>query len=153
MAPKRVPAPIPTKEMASAIDRSMARNRCIVAATSQVVPFGNAMHACMAIRWTFEEKIMHISATGEGGFAGLSERYEIDTEAASGGKAIEAALDGIGFFAAKADATPDAIGFDLVRWRIAVSDGTRKSTVTFVEDGSEAAAPWQHLVMLIKAAQ
>lgn len=95
---------------------------------------------------------MRIAATGEGGFAGLSERFDVDTTAASGGKAIEAALDDIGFFTSSADATPDAIGFDLVRWRISVSDGDRNNSVTFVEDGSAAAAPWQDLVQLIKAA-
>ncbi len=94
---------------------------------------------------------MQIVATGEGGFAALSERFDVDTAAVPGGKEIEAALDDIGFFTSSADATPDAIGFDLVRWRISVSDADRNNSVTFVEDGSAAAAPWQELVLLIKA--
>ena len=96
---------------------------------------------------------MHILATGEGGFAGLSERFEVDTATAPGGKAIEAAFDDIGFFTSMADATPDAIGFDLVRWRISAGNGTRKNAVTFVEDGSAASVRWQNLLALIKAAQ
>ena len=41
---------------------------------------------------------MKISATSSGGFAGLREHYEIDTEAHPAGHALEAALAGCGFF-------------------------------------------------------
>ncbi|MFT5643937.1 MAG: hypothetical protein ACI83P_001491 [Janthinobacterium sp.] len=107
----------------------------------------------MALWWTFEEIIMNIVATGEGGFAGACNRYNIDTALAPEGKALEAAFEGIGFFSASADATPDAIGFDLMRWRITADDGARQHTVSFVEDGSAEAVPWQDLRQLIKAAQ
>lgn len=95
---------------------------------------------------------MNISATCSGGFAGLSEHYEIDTQTGVGGKALEALLAHIGFFAAAADATPDAIGADIPRWRISVRDGNRQHTVSFVEDGSAVGAPWQKLLAQIKAA-
>ncbi|HEV7814418.1 MAG TPA: protealysin inhibitor emfourin [Janthinobacterium sp.] len=95
---------------------------------------------------------MKITATGSGGFAGLSERYEIDTETSPAGKALEAALADSGFFAAPAQATPQHAGADLVRWTISVEYGGRQHAVSFVEDGSSDYERWQNLLAHIRAA-
>lgn len=95
---------------------------------------------------------MKLSASASGGFTGRTEYYEVDTAASPAGPALEAALAGADFFAAPADATPDAIGADLRRWCIAADDGARMHTVCFVEDGSAATAYWQEIVTQIKAA-
>lgn len=92
---------------------------------------------------------MKISASGGGGFAGLSEHYEIDTDASAAGKALEAALADSGFFAAQAG--HETIGADLPRWRITVTADGRQHTVSFAEDGSAAYARWQNLLAQIRA--
>lgn len=94
---------------------------------------------------------MKISASGSGGYAGLSEHYEIDTDASPGGKALEAVLADTGFFAAAADAGREPIGADLQRWRLTVTADGRRHTVSFVEDGSAANARWQNLLTQIRA--
>ena len=95
---------------------------------------------------------MKISATSSGGFAGLSEHYEIDTAASAKGKSLEAALAGSGFFAAKADAASEVIGADIPRWTITVDADGRRHTLSFAEDGSAANGQWQNLVAQIRAA-
>lgn len=97
---------------------------------------------------------MKISATGGGGFAGLTEHYrELDTATLANGKAIETMLTEMQFFQAAADATPEAVGADMPRWRITVNDGGQRHTVSFVEDGSPASAPWTNLLAQIRAGQ
>ena len=97
---------------------------------------------------------MKISATGGGGFAGLTEHHQgIDTETLTNGKAIEAMLATMQFFQSAADATPEAVGADIPRWRITVSDGAQHHTVSFAEDGSPASAPWTNLLAQIRAGQ
>ena len=97
---------------------------------------------------------MKISATGGGGFAGLTEHYqELDTQAVPNGKEIEAMLNRMRFFTAPADATPEAVGADIPRWTITVSDGGERHAVSFVEDGSPASAPWTNLLAQIRAGQ
>ena len=97
---------------------------------------------------------MKISATGGGGFAGLTEQYqELDTQALANGKAIEEMLTQMQFFKTAADATPEALGADMPRWHITVSDGGQHHTVSFVEDGSPASAPWTNLLSQIRAGQ
>ena len=70
-----------------------------------------------------------------------------DTGALDQGAAIEALLRDLDFFAA---APPAAIGADIGRWDITVADGDRRRTVTFTEDGSAEAAPWQSLVSQLR---
>lgn len=95
---------------------------------------------------------MKISATSSGGFAGLSEHYEIDTAASAKGKTLEAALADTGFFAIKANAAPDVVGADIPRWTITVEADGRRHTLSFAEDGSAANGHWQNLVAQIRAA-
>ena len=95
---------------------------------------------------------MKLSASASGGFTGRTQYYEVDTAASPAGPALEQALAAVGFFAAAADATPDAVGADLRRWCIGADDGTRTHSVCFVEDGSAATARWQEIVTQIKAA-
>jgi hypothetical protein len=95
---------------------------------------------------------MKISASASGGFAGQAQHHEIDTDDCPVGTALAGMLDDIGFFAARADATPGAVGADLCRWTITATDGRRRHSVSFVEDGSSESAPWQNLLSQIRAA-
>jgi len=91
--------------------------------------------------------MMIITASGGGGFAGLSQHYEIDTTASPAGAALEAAVASSGFFTAPA--APAPIGADLGRWTITVTDGARRRSLDLVESG---APPWQDLLDLIRSA-
>ncbi|KAB8042222.1 protealysin inhibitor emfourin [Janthinobacterium aquaticum] len=88
---------------------------------------------------------MKISATSSGGFAGLSEHYEIDTQVHPQGRAVEAALAHAGLFAQLQESV-QPVGADLRRWQIVVESPEGRSSMTFIEDGSAASAPWQALV-------
>lgn len=92
---------------------------------------------------------MHISASGGGGFAGQTAQLDVDTAKAPNGKSIEALVRDMGFFARQ---PPAAIGADLMHWTITVTDGPTKHSVTFVDDGSAAAAPWQALLAQLRLA-
>jgi hypothetical protein len=91
---------------------------------------------------------MKITATGAGGFAGLSQHFEVDTEISPAGPALEAALASSGFFAA-APGAEAPLGADLGHWTITADDGRRRHSLRFVETG---APPWQDLLDLIRSA-
>ncbi len=91
---------------------------------------------------------MKIIASGEGGFAGLAQRFEVDTATSPHGPALEAALDAVGFFGAET-VENSAIGVDLGRWTITADDGRQRHSISFVETG---APPWQDLLDLIRSA-
>jgi uncharacterized 2Fe-2S/4Fe-4S cluster protein (DUF4445 family) len=91
---------------------------------------------------------MKITANGAGGFAGLSQHFEVDTDTSPAGPALEAAHASSGFFAS-GDASGDAVGADLGRWTITADDGRRRHSLSFVETG---APPWQDLLDLIRSA-
>ncbi|MBJ7309675.1 protealysin inhibitor emfourin [Rugamonas sp. CCM 8940] len=93
---------------------------------------------------------MKISATSSGGFAGLAQHYEVDTEAGPAGKALELALKAHNYFAAPPATTP--IGADLLRWTLSFDDAGQQRSVSFVEDGQAANLPWQELLAQIRAA-
>jgi hypothetical protein len=97
---------------------------------------------------------MKITASGSGGFAGLSEHYTVDTAASAAGPALEAAVDDSGFFAAAAatQAAPAVVGADLMRWTITVDGGDRSQTLSFAEDGKAGSARWRDLLAQIRAA-
>ncbi len=89
---------------------------------------------------------MKITARSGGGFAGASRRVELDTARRTDGRAIEALLDELDFFAA---APACAVGADLPRWEITADDGRRCHTVTLTEDGlpdGVRATGWQALL-------
>lgn len=91
---------------------------------------------------------MKITATGGGGFAGLSQHFEVNTATSPVGPALEAALVSSGFFAS--DASPEGpIGADLGHWTITADDGRRRHSLSFVETGTP---PWQNLLDLIRSA-
>ncbi len=90
---------------------------------------------------------MKITATGSGGFAGLAQHFEVDTQTSPAGPALEAALASCGFFSASGDAG-DALGADLGRWTITADDGRQRHSLSFVETG---APPWQNLLDLIRS--
>jgi hypothetical protein len=91
---------------------------------------------------------MKITATGGGGFAGLSQHFEVDTDASPAGPALEAALASSGFFASPENFSPP-VGADLGHWTITADDGRRRHSLSFVETG---APPWQNLLDLIRSA-
>jgi hypothetical protein len=93
-----------------------------------------------------------IVATSSGGFAGLTQRHEIDTSVRPDGPALEAALAASGFFAAGPTVQAQASGADLLRWTITVDADGRHHSVTFTQDGSPASAPWERLLARILAA-
>jgi hypothetical protein len=84
---------------------------------------------------------MKISARACGGFAGLAEAYDLDTDAHPGGGELENLLGRLDFFGA---APESPIGADLPRWEITVEDGQRCHTVFVREDGS--GGDWQTLL-------
>lgn len=90
---------------------------------------------------------MKITATGGGGYAGLSQHYEVDTQTSPAGPALEAALASSDFF--NAPDQPAPVGADLGRWTITVSDGARQRSQSFIESGGP---PWQDLLDLIRSA-
>jgi hypothetical protein len=91
---------------------------------------------------------MKITATGSGGFAGIAQHFEVDTETSPAGPALEAALASSGFFAS-GDSAEAPLGADLGRWTITADDGRRRHSLSFVETG---APPWQNLLDLIRSA-
>lgn len=94
---------------------------------------------------------MKISASSSGGFAGLREHYEIDTQTHPAGHAIEAALASSDFF----NGAPDGeatLGADIPLWRISVESPDARRTISFAEDGSAENAHWQNLLTQIRAA-
>ena len=93
---------------------------------------------------------MKISASGSGGFAGLSEQYDIDTQAHPAGPGLEAALASSGFFT-HAQAAGDQVGADIPCWQITVDAPNARRTITFAEDGSAENERWQSLVAQIRA--
>ena len=98
---------------------------------------------------------MKITANGSGGFAGVSEQYVIDTNASPAGKALEAALNDSGFFAAAAAPQADApkVGADLMHWTITVEDGGRTQTIRFADDAAPGQNQrWHALLACIRAA-
>ncbi|MES2740226.1 MAG: protealysin inhibitor emfourin [Pseudomonadota bacterium] len=94
---------------------------------------------------------MKISATSSGGFAGLSEHYDIDTETSAAGRALEAMVADSGFFEDGAEPPPEPAGADLQRWRISIDDHGRQRTLSFVEDGAADNSRWQSLISHIRA--
>ena len=93
---------------------------------------------------------MKISARSSGGFAGLSEQYDIDTQAHPAGPSLEAALASSGFFTHD-QATNEHVGTDIPHWQITVDAPAARRTLTFAEDGSAENARWQQLVAKIRA--
>ena len=93
---------------------------------------------------------MKISARSSGGFAGLSEQYDIDTQAHPAGPGLEAALASSGFFT-HPQATGAQVGADIPHWQITVDAPTARRTITFAEDGSAENARWQQLLTQIRA--
>lgn len=90
---------------------------------------------------------MKISATSSGGFAGLSEHYEVDTQVHPHGGAIEAVLASL---AAQAVAASAPHGADMRHWRISVESPGGRQSISLVEDGSAASARWQELIAYLR---
>jgi hypothetical protein len=98
---------------------------------------------------------MKISATVSGGFAGLEEAYHVDTEKGPtmAMRALEAAIEKIGFFDAPANLQEEFIGADAMGWTITIIDRSRQHSVSFVEDGSPEIVIWRELIEQIKTLQ
>jgi len=92
---------------------------------------------------------MKITARASGGFAGATERFELDTACHRDGQAIETLLERLGFFGA-APACP--VGADMVRWEITADDGQRCRTVTLAEDELPSAG-WEALIAHLRTSR
>ena len=92
---------------------------------------------------------MKITARASGGFAGRTERFELDTGCHRDGRAIESLLERLDFFGAM-PARP--VGADLVRWEITDDDGRRCRTLTLPEGGADAAG-WQALIEHLRSSR
>jgi len=95
---------------------------------------------------------MKITVTSAGGFAGLTQRHAVDTEASPAGPALETAVAETGFFAAAPAIARPATGADMLSWTITVDADGRRHSITFTQDGSPASAPWEQLLARILAA-
>jgi hypothetical protein len=96
---------------------------------------------------------MKITATVSGGFAGLTEKYEIDTslQSSAATKKLEKSIEEINFFQTPENLQEELIGADMMRWKITISDGDRQHSVSFIEDGSAQIIDWKKLIQQIKA--
>ena len=96
---------------------------------------------------------MKITATVSGGFAGLTEKHEVDTNVQSSAdtKKLEKLIEEINFFQIPENLQEELIGADMMRWKITVSDGNRQHSVSFIDDGSAQIIDWQKLIQQIKA--
>jgi hypothetical protein len=95
---------------------------------------------------------MKIIVKRTGGYAGLSEEVvAVDTSQLDTAEAqrVEHLIQSKGFFNLPANAADDAVGADMFRYEIAVSDGARQHTVAFNE-GSTGGAPLLDLVEGLK---
>jgi hypothetical protein len=92
---------------------------------------------------------MKITVTQSGGFAGLTQSLaSLDTSALEPARAqqIEEKLRETRFFDLSANPLTEAVGADFLQYQIAVSDGERQHTVTFLDDDSAEAASLRELV-------
>ena len=90
---------------------------------------------------------MKITAEGGGGFAGMVQRYEVDTRISPAGPALEAAVAAGGLL--DAPEPPEVIGADLPRWTLTLLADGRQRTLHFTED---TPSPWLDLLNLLRAA-
>jgi hypothetical protein len=95
---------------------------------------------------------MKISLKRTGGYAGLEEEVAaVDTSRLEPGAArrVEGLVGSAGFFGLPAVGLDDAVGADMFRYSLTVSDGGREHTASFVE-GSLSAAPLSGLIEELK---
>jgi len=92
---------------------------------------------------------MDISVTRTGGFAGLTKKVgtvnttQLDAAAA---QQVEQMVQSIGFFDLPAIVSGGALGADMFRYEITVTQGDRQHTVVFDDDESPETAPLHRLV-------
>ncbi|MBI5102713.1 MAG: hypothetical protein HZB33_12895 [Nitrospirae bacterium] len=92
---------------------------------------------------------MVISVKKTGGFAGISEDVAlIDTSRydAALSEKIKELITGIHFFALPARLSGGTVGADFFNYEISVSEGSRRHTVTFADDGSPETLPLRTLL-------
>ena len=89
---------------------------------------------------------MKVTVKRSGGYAGISDSFNVDTEKIDGAarQQIEQMVQSIGFFSFPADAA--GVGADLMRYEITVDDGHRQHTLAFSDDGSPQTEPLKRLV-------
>jgi hypothetical protein len=95
---------------------------------------------------------MKINLKRTGGYAGLEEELAaVDTSRLEPGAArrVEGLISSAGFFDLPAVAEDDAVGADMFRYTMTVSEGGREHTTSFGE-GSPSAAPLSNLIEELK---
>jgi hypothetical protein len=85
---------------------------------------------------------MKINVKRTGGYAGLEEDVAaVDTSKLDAGESrrVEQLIRDAGFFGLPAEAADDAVGADMRRYNVTVSDGGQQHTVSFNEGSGSAA--------------
>lgn len=81
---------------------------------------------------------MQITINGKGGYTGLSEVFELDTENCNPAEAnkLEEMLQDVHFFDEAALPASEIIGADMMQSEITVNDNGHLHSVRFTDDGS-----------------
>src|SRR5882672_7496328 len=92
---------------------------------------------------------MKISVTRSGGFAGTTENLgAIDTAQlpAEIGEELRRMIEKAGKSSPTSEPSKAVVGADMFRYEIAMIDGPKRQTMTFIDDGSPAAAALHTLI-------
>lgn len=98
---------------------------------------------------------MKIIVNGSGGFAGLSEHYEVDTRNClpPQERSVTRLLEETRFFDESVPSAQEAVGADFMRWEITVIDDGRERSVRFADDGGGVALRWKPIVDRVRSLQ
>jgi hypothetical protein len=92
---------------------------------------------------------VQISVTRTGGYAGLSELLaQVDSSKLAEAKQTRLAsmIESIGFFGMPSTVATKTVGADMFRYEITVTNGSRRHTVSFIDDDSPSIAPLKRLI-------
>ena len=98
---------------------------------------------------------MQVAITQSGGFVGVAiELGTLDTDELDPAEAlaVRKLVESLDFFSLPAVVPATATGADFAQYRITVSDGTRRHTVVFHDDGGAFGKDLRDLVALVSAA-
>lgn len=95
---------------------------------------------------------MQITINGKGGYAGLSEVFELDTAHCNSVDAheLEVMLQDVDFFDVTAEPASGTVGADMMQWEIIINDDGHQHSVRFTDDGSPRLQPWKAIVEKVR---